>query len=74
MKPFRNLIEFRLGDRIFYNRNIRCPVCDKIMWWDDTKADSSGTKLFLVCRDNCCKMEIEISRCTFWDDKIEEEV
>lgn len=74
MKAFKNLIEFIAKDnKHFYNRDIKCPVCGETMWFDDSKIDLNITEhrtLQLVCRNECCTMDIEYKRHILWDDKL----
>ncbi len=74
MKPFKNLIEFvTRHNRHFYNRDIKCPVCGETMWFEDGQVESdsmSRNTLHLVCKNNCCTMDIEYERHILWDDKL----
>ncbi len=74
MKAFKYLIEFiTRNNKHFYNRDIKCPVCGEIMWFDDTQVDSYLTDrniLHLVCKSNCCTMDIEYKHHILWDDKL----
>lgn len=74
MKPFKNLIEFVTRHNIhFYNRDIKCPVCGETMWADDNYvgSDSDGNDVLrLVCKKECCTMEIKYKDYILWDDKL----
>lgn len=74
MKAFKNLIEFVTKyNKRFYNRDIKCPVCGETMWFDDSQVDSDITDrniLHLVCKNNCCTMDIEYKRHILWDEKL----
>ena len=74
MKAFKNLIEFvTRHNKHFYNRDIKCPVCGEIMWFDYSQLDSYSTDhniLHLVCKNNCCTMDIEYKHHILWDDKL----
>ena len=73
MKAFKKLIEFvTRQNKHFYNRDIKCPVCGETLWFDDSQAEvpSDRNKLRLVCKNNCCTMEIEYERHIWWDDEI----
>lgn len=73
MKPFKNLIEFvSRHNKHFYNRDIKCPVCGETMWFDDSQAETHSdiNMLHLVCKNNCCTMDIEYERHILWDDKL----
>ena len=72
MKAFKNLIEFVTKyNKHFYNRDIKCPVCGETMWFDDSQVGSDITDnniLHLICKNNCCTMNIEYKRHIFWDE------
>lgn len=74
MRPFKNLIEFATRhNKHFYNRDIKCPVCGETMWTDDNynSQDSDGNNvLCLICKNECCTMEIKYKSYTLWDDKL----
>ena len=74
MKPFKNLIEFVTRHNIhFYNRDVKCPVCGETMWFEDGQVESDSMNrntLHLVCKNNCCTMDIEYERHILWDDKL----
>ena len=74
MKAFKNLIEFVTRyNQYFYNRDIKCPVCGETMWFDNSQVDSDITDrniLYLVCKNNCCTMDIEYKRHILWDEKL----
>ncbi len=74
MKAFKNLIEFVTKyDEHFYNRDIKCPVCGETMWFDDSQVEcyfSDRNILHLVCKNNCCAMDIEYERYILWDDEL----
>ena len=73
MKPFKNLIEFitRRGKH-FYNKDIKCPVCGETMWWDDSNIDvnTDHKTLRVICKHECCTMEIKFEDYILWDDKV----
>lgn len=73
MKRFEHLIEFvTRHNKRFYNRDIKCPVCGETMWFDDSQVETPSDRniLRLVCKNNCCAMEIEYERYIWWDDEI----
>ena len=73
MRPFTKLIEFLIKDnKHFYNKDIKCPICRETMWFDDSQIDypKDHNILRLVCKNNCCTMEIEYKRYILWDDKL----
>ena len=73
MKAFRNLIEFvSRHNKHFYNRDIKCPVCGETMWFDEIQVEtpSDNKILHLICKNNCCTMDIEYKRHILWDDKL----
>lgn len=73
MRPFQHLIEFVTRyNKHFYNRDIKCPVCGEIMWFDNSQVETplDNKILHLVCKNNCCIMDIEYKRHILWDDKL----
>lgn len=74
MRAFTKLIEFVTErNEHFYNRDIKCPVCGETMWADDIYVgpDSDGNNvLCIVCKNECCTMEIKYKNYTLWDDKL----
>lgn len=72
MKSFKNLIEFiTRNNKHFYNRDIKCPVCGETMWFDDSQLNYLDHNiLYLVCKNNCCTMNIEYKHRILWDDKL----
>jgi hypothetical protein len=74
MKAFKNLIEFvTRHNKHFYNRDIKCPICGETMWFDDSRIENDfpGRKILrLVCKNNCCTMDIEYKYHILWDDEL----
>lgn len=72
MKKFNRLIEFigKRGER-FFNKDIRCPICHERMFYDDSEFDIANKEVRLICKNEHCKMQIEIKDYIIWDDIID---
>ena len=72
MKRFNQLIEFISEDnKVFYNKDIKCPVCGEVMWCDSIIIDSNEEgEINVICPYEHSTMNIKIKKSILWDDKI----